>query len=126
MPEPQVRQSRKSETRQRRKLVTVRCTEEERAAINEAAARAGMMTGTYLRTLALGSSGLRARKRPPIERMELARLLGAVGSLGSNVNQLARRANLSDNLPAQESLTEAVQAVFEIRDALMQALGRDN
>jgi hypothetical protein len=67
----------------------IRCTQDERAAIKKAAQQAGLSVGAFLRALALGDAGPRAVRRPPVERVELARLLGWLGKLGSNVNQLA-------------------------------------
>ena len=60
---------------------------------SETAAQAGLSVGAFLRALALGSAGPRAVKRPRVEREQLARLLGEIGKLGSNVNQIARWAN---------------------------------
>ena len=68
----------------------VRCTEKERAAIKpKARPRPGSSVGAFLRALALGDAGPRAVRTPPVERKELARLLGHLGKVGSNVNQLA-------------------------------------
>ena len=53
----------------------------------------------------------------------LARLLAEAGKIGSNVNQLARTANISGDLPEVEYLAEILKEVRSIRDALMRALG---
>ena len=75
------------------KFIAVRCTLDDHAFIGETAAQAGMSIGAFLRTLALGTAGARAVKKPRIEREQLAKLLGEIGKLGSNVNQIARWAN---------------------------------
>ena len=75
------------------KFIAVRCTLDDHAFIGETAAQAGMSIGAFLRTLALGTAGARAVKRPRIEREQLAKLLGEIGKLGSNVNQIAKWAN---------------------------------
>lgn len=114
-----------SEKRQRRRSVAVRFTDDEAAALEGAASRAGLTTGAYLRILAFGTPGPRAARRPPVERVELARLLGQLGHVGSNVNQLARAANGGDELGAvtlQETLTDIRHAT----QAIMKALGRGN
>lgn len=103
----------------------IRCTEQERAAIKEAADRAGLSVGAFLRALALGSAGPRAVRRPPIERKELARLLGQLGKIGSNVNQLARAYNSSGIQPGFPELVGVRRDVAEMRAALIQALGRE-
>ena len=107
-------------------FISVRCTAEERSKIDEAARQAGLSIGAYLRSLALGSAGPRAVRRPPIERKELARLLGHLGKVGSNLNQLAYAYNRERRIPGLAELTTMRQQVGELRDALMKALGRDH
>jgi hypothetical protein len=106
-------------------FVSVRCTAKERSMIDGAAAQAGLSIGAYLRALALGSAGPRAVRRPPVERKELARLLGHLGKVGSNINQLAHAFNRSGRVPGLAELAAMRQQVGELRDALMKALGRD-
>jgi hypothetical protein len=103
----------------------IRCTEGEQAAIKAAADQAGLSVGAFLRALALGDAGPRAVRRPPIERKELARLLGQLGKVGSNVNQLAHAYNRTGILPGFPELVAIRQEVGQMRAALMQALGRD-
>jgi hypothetical protein len=107
-------------------FISVRCTATERSKIDEAARQAGLSIGAYLRALALGSAGPRAVRRPPIERKELARLLGHLGKVGSNLNQLAYAFNRDRSVPALAELTAMRQQVKELRDALLAALGRDH
>lgn len=114
-----------TEKRQRKHRFTIRCDDEEHAAIVAAADRAGLSIGAFLRHQGTGKAGPRAVRRPPVELRELARLLAAVGMLGSNVNQQTRIANSSGDLPALRQLMATQAAVMEIRDALMKALWRD-
>jgi Bacterial mobilisation protein (MobC) len=104
----------------------IRCTAQERVAILERANKAGLSVGAYLRTLALGSPGPRAVRRPPVERRELARILGQLGKVGSNVNQLAHAYNRDRILPGFPELLAIREDVREMRAALMGALGRDH
>ena len=108
----------------RRNFVAVRCTAEERAGINEAAARTGLSIGAFLRKLALGDEGPRAVRRPPIERRELARLLGHVGSIGNNLNQIAYAYNRERRFPGFAEMVAMRQDIAALRAALMKALGR--
>jgi hypothetical protein len=108
----------------RDRYVAVRCTEAEHAKMTEAAQRAGLTVGAFLRALACDGPGLRAARRPPIERQELARLLGHIGKLGSNVNQLAYAANAFNELPSASELEEMGSDIRAMRDAVMKALGR--
>lgn len=113
----------RSESRQRAVSVAVRFTTDEAAALTAAADRAGLTTGAYLRHVALGSPGPRAARRPPVERVELARILGQLGHAGSNLNQVARAANSGGDLdPAH--LVEVTVDVQTAARAVMKALGR--
>ncbi len=105
-------------------FISVRCTAKERALIDAAATEAGLSVGAYLRTLALGKPGPRAVRRPPVERKELARLLGHLGKVGSNLNQLAHAFNRNGRAPVLAELNGIRAHVIEMRDALMAALGR--
>ena len=105
-------------------FISVRCTAKERAAIDEAATQAGLSIGAYLRALALGSPGPRAVRRPPVERKELARLLGHLGKVGSNINQLAHAFNRVGRIPGFPELLAIRQEIGQMKKALMKALGR--
>ena len=61
-----------------------------------------------------------------ISSKELARLLGHLGKVGSNLNQLAHAFNRNGQAPALAELNAMRQQVGEMRDALMRALGRDH
>jgi hypothetical protein len=105
------------------KPISVRCTAEDHAVIKESATAAGLSIGAYLRALALGSPGPRAVRRPPIERKELARLLGHLGKVGSNINQLAYAYNRDRLLPGLAELAAIQRDVGQMRAALIKALG---
>ena len=113
-----------SETRQRGRHVAVRCTAAEYATIEAAAAQAGQPVGTYLRAVALGSPGPRAARRPVVNRVVLAQVLGQLGRVGGNVNQLARAFNVDNATPAASELAAIRADVAIMREALMVALGR--
>ena len=108
----------------RTKFVAVRCTPEKHAALEAAAAKAGLSVGAYLRALADGAPGPRAVRRPAVERVALAQVLGALGRVGSNVNQLTRVANTTGALPEVATLKAVSAEICVMRDALMKALGR--
>ncbi len=112
-----------TEKRQRTQLVPVRCTEAERAAIVTNAARAGMTVGAYMRHQAIGTAGPRALRRPQVDKVELARALGLIGLYGSNVNQLARAANMHGDRLAADQLEDLKRELRDMRGALRRALG---
>jgi hypothetical protein len=103
--------------------ISFRCTAASYAVIDEAAIRTGLSIGAYLRTLALGSAGPRAVRRPPVERKELARLLGLLGNLTGNINQIAKAYNVSRRIPDPPEIAAIREHVIVMRAALLKALG---
>ena len=64
-------------------------------------------------------------RRPPAEKAELVRILGELGKIGSNVNQLAAKANIGVlRVLDPMALTQLQDDLDELRDDLMRALGR--
>ena len=112
-----------SEKRRRRRLIQVRCTDAEFDVIQAKADHAGLYAASYLRATALGTPGPRALRRPPVDRKELARLLGELGRVGNNLNQIARSLNLGDSPPSEE-LLETPRAFAEMRTLTRRALGQ--
>jgi hypothetical protein len=112
-----------SEKRMRTTHLTIRLSPDERATINAAAERAGLTAGSYARQTLMGAPTPRQVRRPPIEREQLARFLGHLGHVGSNLNQIARVLNGGGeaDMPA---LDDAIAGVGELRIAVLKALGR--
>lgn len=108
----------------RGKFVAVRCTSAEYAALQIAAARSGLSVGAFLRAVGLGIPGPRAVHRAPAGREELARILGQLGKLGSNVNQLAHAANAAGAELTHRELNQIGDEVRTMRTAVLKALGR--
>jgi len=105
-------------------FIAVRCTVKQHESIKEGAARAGLSIGAYLRALAIGYPGLRSVHRPRPGDTELARLLGHIGKLGSNVNQIAKIANTYRHLPSLSALSVMRRDIRWMRNALLKALRR--
>lgn len=113
-----------SEKRARTKHLTIRFTPDERAQVDDHAARAGLTSGSYARQVLLGAPAPRQVRRPPAERKELVRILGQLGHVGGNINQLAHHANA--NMPlSKRGLDEALADLRQARDAILRALGRE-
>ena len=103
-----------SQTRQRQKRPSMACTDAERAQLEAAAERAGMTLSAYMRHQCLGDAGPRAVRRPPVERAALAQLLGQLGKVGSNLNQIARALNTD-----RQVLHDINGTVAEVREAAL-------
>jgi hypothetical protein len=112
-----------SENRQRTARLDVRLTPEERAIIQAHSERAGLTAGSYARRVLLGAETPRQVRRPPVEREQLARLLGHLGKIGSLLNQIARALN-SDQDADLAALRDGLTALGIVRVAVLKALGR--
>ena len=108
-----------SQKRQRERGFMVRATPEEYAAIRERAANAGLTAGGFLRACALGDSGPRAKRRPPVEIQQLGKAVAELNKVGSNINQIAKALNsghrvlLPEVRKAAEELSIALTAVIQ-------------
>lgn len=114
-----------SETRQRQASIKVRCLPDEFAAIAAKSEAAGMSPAAYMRAAALGTAGPRAQRRLPVAAALLRQVLGHLGRVGSNLNQIAR--HLNEGRAAHTQLPELAEALADftrMRDALYAALGK--
>ena len=113
--------------------LSVRVTAEERALIEEFASAAGLSISGYMKWCSLerfkGVPAPRTRLRHPTkDQKALAQLLALFGQsrIANNVNQLAHASNsgsLPVNMETEKALQNASQAVTDIRDLLLRALG---
>jgi hypothetical protein len=112
-----------SEKRQRTKLTAHRWFKDEFREAAARADRAGLSFGAYIRAAALGNAGPRARRRAPADHVLLRQILGQLGKIGSNLNQIAHRLNLG-NEPDLPGLKTALKDWRDIRAAILKALGK--
>lgn len=107
---------------------SIRLTDDERAFLEEHAGNRPL--GAYIREILLGEHAhkRRAIRRPQIEDAQYGSLLAALGrsNLSSNLNQLARHANVgtldvSDDI--EQQLQDACAAVLIMRKTLLIAMG---
>jgi len=112
-----------SETRQRTRVVQVRLSEAEYAEIAKRAEAALLTPASYVRAATLDAPPPRARRRPAVEAVQVARVLAQLGKIGSNLNQIAHRLNAGRSV-APESVDRAAADVSAMRDACMASLGR--
>lgn len=114
-----------TEKRQRQRVVSFRVDLDEYDQIKSEADRRGVTVGTFARDILLGAQAPRRVRRPPAEKAELVRILGELGRLGSNVNQLAAKANIGLlRVLDPMALAQLQDDLDEMRDDLMRALGR--
>jgi len=83
-----------SENRQRRRMLTIRFTDEEFAKLDQLAHADRLSHSAYIRRCTLGEEGPRSRRPVPnVNSRALGKALGDLNRLGSNLNQIARELN---------------------------------
>ena len=127
--EPSPGTRRKSDKRQRTETLFARVTPEEKSAFVARADRAGMASAAFMRALALGDAGPRARRRRPVEHQALAQALATLNRVGNNLNQIARNTNRGMDIDVPQ-LRDALHQYHQVIAAIYEALGmepaRDN
>jgi hypothetical protein len=108
----------------RKTHITIRLHAAERGAIDARAERLGITAGSYVRLVVLDAPVPRQARRPPVERKAIARLLGLLGNIASNINQVARAVNSGEELD-DELFDSALTAIADMRAEALQALGRE-
>jgi len=101
---------------------SIRLSHEERAELERRAETAGLTIGGYCKSVIFEKDPPRRSRRPSVEKVELARLLGEVGRLGNNLNQIARRLNFESTVDIPE-LKEALFDLSALRASVVMALG---
>ena len=111
-----------SEKRQRTNIITMRINPQEAATIRQIAQSRGESVSALMR-----SALLQSRLRPSrIDLQAVARLLGQLGKIGSNINQIAFHLNAGRPGDRVEgSLEEALRDLSELRLVCLQALGKE-
>lgn len=114
-----------SEIRIKTTTTTLRLTPEERARLAVAAEAKGLGPSSLARLVVVREIGLPdpdIRRKPDGLRQDIARVLGELGRIGSNVNQVARVANATGDVASivavhglRDQLQELTQAVLELR-----------
>ena len=113
-----------SEERQRSRQTLVRWSEEEFQDVDSRAGAARLTLPSWLRELALEElkRQTRSTRRAPLDRAELAKILGQLGKIGGNMNQIAHAAHLG--LGAQLQLNAALKDLRAVLPVILEALGR--
>jgi hypothetical protein len=102
---------RKDQDERRTRVLGVRLTPTERAALGAAAAARGVSPGELLRGSFLNSTALTPAAAPSVSVLDTASI-AALNRVGANLNQLARRANAGDLLQPGE-LPEVLESLSQ-------------
>ena len=110
----------RSEHRQKGRVVPFRVSPAEYAELEQLADRSGLTLGSYIRSRCLEKPTTRARRKPAIEQVTVSHLIGELGRVKNNLNQLAKKAN-SGNFITQEILA-ALAVIQEIGQTAKQSM----
>lgn len=101
---------------------SIRLSVDERAEIVRRAEAAEISIAAYWKLAVFNLPPPRKSRRPSVDRIELAKLLGQLGKVGNNINQLARILNTDGSVEIPE-LTKALKELTDMRAAVMNAMG---
>lgn len=90
--------------------VSLRLTKEEYEQLETITQQLGVSKAGYVKSATFGRPIPRASRRPQAVAADLRQLLGLMGKLGSNANQIARLCNTGALLYQREAL-ESLQAI---------------
>ena len=107
----------RSENRQKHRRLTIRFSPTEREQLEALAERSGLTLGSYVRSRCLKQPTTRAVRRPPVEVAVMNAMLREMSKQGSNLNQLAKKAN-AGNMP----LLSEIRTTFEANRQLAKAI----
>ncbi len=101
---------------------SIRLSVDERAEIVRRADAAGLSIGGYWKSAVFNIPPPRKSRRPRADTAKLSELLGTLGRVGNNINQLARTLNAEGSVEIPE-LVQALKELTDMREAVMIALG---
>jgi len=116
-----------SNKRKRHYTLSARFDADEAKRVRSNAAKAGVAVAAMIRQAVLGLPPPRAARRPSVDHQAVGRLLGELGKIGSNLNQIAKHANagreITDGTVADINMV--LRDLTELRLVCLQALGRE-
>lgn len=107
--------------RYRYKQLNIRLSPQEYQQICDDAALMSITVGAYVRKVTLDAPVPRQSKKPSVEVRVLAKILGHIGKIGSNLNQIARNVN-SYIIFDTNDLQKQLLALENTQEKLMKAL----
>ena len=107
-----------SDRRRRKMTVIFRVTPEEHARLAEEAANAGVGNiNAWAREVTFEAAGC-----PQMNRKDLTVIIGHLGKIGSNINQIAKVANMNRRVDLAAALLEEVAELMELKSQIKSEL----
>lgn len=91
----------KSEVREKRETISFRVAPVEKLEIQRMADHAGVTVGTYIRNKILKNGVTKNCTVPSFDKVLLAKLIGQIGLVGSDIKKIAEKMNKNGNVPAE-------------------------
>lgn len=111
-----------SESRQATSIVAFRTKPDERAALHAAASAVDLSISAFVRRAAFKSASMAActyeAKQPKSSSIDHAKILGELGCIGNNINQIARACNSSINSVSFFDSTPLLDELRALRSAI--------
>ncbi len=117
-------QRKKSQKRRRSAQFKTPMTPQEYAEASALAAAAGMTRAAWSRSKLLGTPGPRSQRRMPTDAKAMREIIGHLGRVGNNLNQIAYHLNTGD-APDIPELRQALADYAPIRNAIYKIIGLD-
>ena len=111
-----------SETRRKERRISLRVLPDEYKQVETAAAGAGLTIASYARLRLVDTPHTRSRRRPLVDVAALARTLGQLNKVGSNINQIAHAINLGET-PLTRDIHDTLGGIREVLAAIREAMG---
>ena len=105
----------------RDRIIRVRTTVDELARIQDLAKARGTSLSDLIRRAALGVR-MPSRKLHQTDAVLLARIMGELGRIGGNLNQLVRRANFGKLIGHNAELTATLDGIDALRERIRNLL----
>lgn len=115
----------RSEQRNKTKTIGVRVTPTEYEKIKSKAQKLDMSMSAFLLTLALQSDTPEEGLSSSLDRATLTKVLGQLGKVGSNLNQIAKRMHLGGNVGVDKVLLTCKHVIFLKNEILKTIRGED-
>lgn len=121
----QTAQKHGTENRQKSGMIGFRVSPEERAEIEMAAAASGLTVGSFVREKLLKASTTRQTRKPALDLILLSKLLGQLGKIGGNLNQIAKRLNEGRGV-GSERIVVVLSELSILKESILKALRRED
>ena len=112
-----------SEMRQRKHCLHCRLLPDEKATINTRASELGISASRYLREAALGMPHRPPKRRlPTFAEKSLAQVLGQLGRVGNNLNQLTQISHIAGQVPDSLRLNALLHELRAVMSSVVEVL----